>query len=493
MATNPVVSLPRAGAVREALSKLELFVVSENVQSNDTVNAGAHILLPAAAWGEKDGTVTNSERRISRQRAFLPVPGDARPDWWIVTEVARRMGFGDSFPYDSPAAIFREHARLSAFENDGARDFDLGGIMDLDDAEYDALDPFQWPRAARAVSPARLFADGKFFTPSGKAQLIPVAPQPLANPPSRDYPLVLNTGRVRDQWHTMTRTGKSARLGGHNAEPFVELNPADAARFGLALGDLAAVESAAARVIVRVEITGTVAPGEVFVPMHWGSMFASDARVGALIAPAVDPISGQPELKAAPVRVRRYEPKWYGFALSRAPLDVPPHSYRAMSRGLGYWRYELAGEELPVSWPEWADRLLGSRAARIELCDAAGGRYRGANVEGERLQACLFVATSKALPSRTWLATLFAPDRRADADRLAILAGRAPKGGVETGPILCSCFSIGRSTLLRAIRGDKLVSVEAIGKALRAGTNCGSCVPELKGLLAQAAAEAPAP
>jgi assimilatory nitrate reductase catalytic subunit len=164
-----------------------------------------------------------------------------------------------------------------------------------------------------------------------------------------------------------------------------------------------------------------------------------------------------------------------------------------MSRGLGYWRYELAGEELPASWPEWADRLLGPRAARIEFYDAAGGRYRGANVAGERLQACLFVATTKALPSRTWLATLFAPAKLADADRLAILAGRAPKGGVETGPILCSCFSIGRSTLLRAIRGDKLVSVEAIGKALRAGTNCGSCIPELKGLLAQAAAEAPAP
>jgi assimilatory nitrate reductase catalytic subunit len=114
-------------------------------------------------------------------------------------------------------------------------------------------------------------------------------------------------------------------------------------------------------------------------------------------------------------------------------------------------------------------------------------------VEGDRLQACLFVATTKALPSRTWLATLFAPAKLADADRLAILAGRAPKGGVETGPILCSCFSVGRSTLLRAIRGDKLVSVEAIGDALRAGTNCGSCVPELKGLLAQAAAEAPAP
>ena len=128
MATNPAVSLPRAGAVRDALKKLELFVVSENVLSNDTVNAGAHILLPAAAWGEKDGTVTNSERRISRQRRFLPLPGEAKPDWWIVSEVARRMGFADAFAYASAADIFREHAALSAFENDGTRDFDLGAL-----------------------------------------------------------------------------------------------------------------------------------------------------------------------------------------------------------------------------------------------------------------------------------------------------------------------------------------------------------------------------
>src|SRR5258706_16443542 len=128
MATNPAVSLPGAGAVREALKTLELFVVSENVRSNDTVNAGAHVLLPAAAWGEKDGTVPNSERRISRQRAFLPVPGEAKPDWWIVSEVARRMGFGDAFRYASAADIFREHAALSAFENAGTRDFDIGGV-----------------------------------------------------------------------------------------------------------------------------------------------------------------------------------------------------------------------------------------------------------------------------------------------------------------------------------------------------------------------------
>ena len=190
------------------------------------------------------------------------------------------------------------------------------------------------------------------------------------------------------------------------------------------------------------------------------------------------------------MRVRRYEPRWYGFALSRAPLGLPATSYCAVSRGAGYWRYELAGEEVPASWPTWADDVLGPGASRIELSDVAGGRYRGAHVENETLQSCVFVATTKSLPSRNWLATLFGAQKVSDADRLAILAGRAPKGTLEAGPVVCSCFAVGRSTLLRAIRGDKLVTVEQIGKALRAGTNCGSCIPELKGLLAQSSPSA---
>jgi assimilatory nitrate reductase catalytic subunit len=355
------------------------------------------------------------------------------------------------------------------------------------------MQPFQWPSPAGAGRSPRLFADGRFFTPSRKAQLVPTPPRAPAERVSSDYPLVLNTGRVRDQWHTMTRTGKSPRLAGHCAEPFVQLHPLDAARFGLTLGDLVEVATAAGRIVVRLELTQSVAPGQIFVPMHWGSVFASNARVCALIASAVDAISGQPELKCAAARVRRYEAKWYGFALSRARLELPATSYRAVSRGAGYYRYELAGEDLPASWPEWADAVLGPKSTRIELLDVAGGRYRGANVADDRLQACAFVATVKSLPSRNWLATLFASRSLSDTDRLAILAGRAPKGALEAGPTVCSCFAIGRSTLLRAIRGDRLVSVEQIGKALRAGTNCGSCIPELKGLLAESAASAAAP
>jgi assimilatory nitrate reductase catalytic subunit len=487
MSTNPVVSMPDADRVRRALERCELVVVSDCVRETDTT-ACAHVLLPAATWGEKSGTVTNSERRISRQRKFLPEPGESRADWWIVTQVARRMGFAAEFPYESPAAIFREHACLSAFENGGARDFDIGAVAELADAEYDALEPFQWPRPAGGGPAPRLFADGRFFTRSGKAQFVATAPRSPAYRADAEYPLVLNTGRIRDQWHTMTRTGRSPRLTGHYPEPFVQVHPVDAKRFGLTTGDLADVRSAIGHVVVRLEISDAVVPGQIFAPMHWSDRFATLARVGAVIPSAPDPVSGQPELKHAPVKLTRYAPAWYGFVLSRVPLAPADCSYVARAQGQGYWRYELAGEQLPSSWSAWADGLLGPREERLEFSDSAG-RYRGARVVGDRLQACVFVGTTKALPSRTWLASLFAEDALADAARYAILAGRSAKPGMETGPIVCSCFSVGRSTLLRAIRAQTLVSPEQIGKALRAGTNCGSCLPELKALLAEGAAD----
>src|SRR5438105_8069086 len=172
MGTNPAVSLPNADGVREALKRLELFVISENVVSNDTVDAGPHVLLPAQAWGEKSGTVTNSERCISRQRAFLSSPGEARPDWWIIGEIAKRLGFGAAFNFSSAADIFREHAALSAFENDGDRDFDIGGLSALSDEGFDMMAPVQWPIRLDGQPQARFFAEGGFFADEGKAKFI---------------------------------------------------------------------------------------------------------------------------------------------------------------------------------------------------------------------------------------------------------------------------------------------------------------------------------
>src|SRR5713101_6429468 len=301
--TNPAVSLPDADAARAALKKLELFVISENVRSNDTVNAGAHVLLPAQAWGEKSGTVTNSERRISRQRAFLDPPGESKPDWWIVSEVAKRLGFAVTFYFGSVADVFREHAALSAFENDGRRDFDIGALKSLSDEAFDAMAPAQWPAREDAPPQQRFFAEGGFFANDHKARFIAPEVPALRTETTAGRPLRLNTGRIRDQWHTMTRTGISPRLGQHLPEPFVEVHPDDALRFAVADGDFARVVTDYGQCILRVVVNERQQRGMLFAPIHWSEANASAARVGALVAPFTDPFSGQPENKATPVSI----------------------------------------------------------------------------------------------------------------------------------------------------------------------------------------------
>jgi assimilatory nitrate reductase catalytic subunit len=477
MATNPAVSLPRAGAMRDALRKLELFVVSENVLSNDTVNAGAHILLPAAAWGEKDGTVTNSERRISRQRSFLPLPGEARPDWWMVSEIARRMGFADAFAYATAADIFREHAALSAFENNGARDFDLGALARINDAAFDALDPVTWPmREGEQADATRFFADGGFFTADRKARfIVPEAPA-LRDDASDAYPFVLNTGRVRDQWHTMTRSGLSPRLGQHTPEPFVEVHPAVARFFGLK--DFARVVTVHGEATFRVLPTESQQPGSLFVPIHWNGETASSARTGDLVAPHTDPWSGQPEAKATPARVEPVEFAWRGFALTRAPVTLPEGTWWTRVTLPGGIGTLFATNDRPERWRERATAwMAGDRA---EFIDLRRGIYRAASFHEGRLAAALFLGPSDAVPQWDAVKVLFESEALGETQRRMVLSGRAADGLAETGPVICACFGVGLTVIRDAIASKAATNVEAIGKALRAGTNCGSCLPELK-------------
>ena len=283
----------------------DFVVVSDITAANDTARL-ADVLLPAAAWGEKDGTVTNSERCISRQRPFRAAPGAARPDWAIMADVARRMGYGPAFDYETPSEIFREHAALSGIAGQLGRDFDISGLAGLSDAEYSALSPIRWPVTATR-SGGRFFGDGRYFTPSGRARLLPVASKAPAAAPSATLPFILNTGRVRDHWHTMTRTALSPRLSSHLAEPFLEVAPEDATQLSLRPADLAEVRTDLGRAVLRVMVTDRVPRGQVFAPIHWTAETASDGRIGALVPAATDPISGQPESKAAPCAVTRFE------------------------------------------------------------------------------------------------------------------------------------------------------------------------------------------
>lgn len=489
MATNPVVSLPDADRARAALRRCELVVVSDCAADTDTT-ALAHVLLPAASWGEKDGTVTNSERRISRQRQFLAPPGEARPDWWIVSEVARRMGLEEAFRYESPREIFDEHARLSAVACRASLAFDITGLAGLSAREYEDLEPTQWPVQRRgAGGVARLFQDGRFMHPDGKAKLIPVHPRAPANATDKSYPFALNTGRIRDQWHTMTRTGRAPRLTEHLPEPFVDLHAHDALLTSVREGELATVRTRWGSMVARVRISGEVSRGTLFVPMHWNDCHASEGRVGALVNPVVDPLSGEPEFKHTPANIQPFPVEWYGVVLSRQPIAARAMTWWTLIYGAGYLRYELAGREVPADWAQWVRDLLGVQAPDadyLEYCDPASGVYRLAYLSADRLEACAYIFRRPELPARAWLASLFAKEKLEPSERTALLAGRPLRAGDDAGALVCSCFGVGRRTLHRLIASEGLTDARQVGERLRAGTNCGSCLPEIRALLAVA-------
>jgi assimilatory nitrate reductase catalytic subunit len=467
MATNPAVSMPDAHKARIALANCPFVVVSDCIGATDTARY-AQVKLPALAWGEKSGTVTNSERVISRQRGFFAAPGDAKPDWWALAEVGKRMGWPAAFSYGGPADIFREFAAQTAFENGGARLLDLGEHATTDDDAYDAMAPFQWGGA----SP---FADRPFPTPDGRARLVPVRHVPRAGG-GRTFRLTLNTGRYRDQWHTMTRTGLSPRLSQHRREPLVEVHPDTIQRFGLSDGALATVETANGSSIFRVASTPDQRRQEIFVPIHWTDQTSGGGRAGLLPGQDRDPVSGQPGFKNTPAMIRPYAPEWTGFLVTRDAPATPDCAYWTRVRTAHGWVTELAGEgdtaTLLALLPE------GARAAVI---DHRRGVVRSAILQEGILRAALFVSRHGGLPPRDWLAAQL---EGAGASPVELLAGRPATPAPDRGAIICVCFDIGVTAIVEAIGTQSLATVEAVGAALGAGTNCGSCRPAIAGLLA---------
>ncbi|WP_132655447.1 MULTISPECIES: nitrate reductase [unclassified Rhizobium] len=490
MATNPVVSLPDATRVEAAIATCPFVVVSDILQKTDTTRH-AHVLLPSLGWGEKDGTVTNSERRISRQRPFLDPPGEARADWWQMAEVGRRMGFSAAFDYASPADIFAEHAALSAFENDGSRDFDVGAYAETRAPAYDALKPFQWPQPLGAEKrETRFFAEGGFFHPDRKARFIAVD-APATDRTDAAYPFTLNTGRIRDQWHTMTRTGKSARLSSHIAEPFAEIHPRDAMELGVADAALVRVESAYGKAVIRALVTERQARGSIFVPMHWSDQNSAQARIGAVVNPATDPHSGQPASKNVAVAIGRYRADYYGFAVSAAKPEVSDADYWALAKADGGWRLELAFNNGHEDWTAWCRQIFAipDHVEPIGYADRQSGDRRIAFFDEERLLAALFLARGPVAVARNWAVSQLTADHRDQRRRFAIIAGRPGADRPDPGATVCSCFSIGVNQIVAAVRSG-CRSVEAIGNELKAGTNCGSCRAEIRGIINACVADA---
>ncbi|MCB2060148.1 MAG: molybdopterin-dependent oxidoreductase, partial [Novosphingobium sp.] len=463
MATNPAVSLPDSGFIREALARCPTVVASEVIADTDTTRL-ADILLPALAWGEKDGTVTNSERCISRQRALFPAPGEARADWRILCDVATRLGWGEDFAFARPADVFREYATMSALAGRHGKMFDLTDKADISDWDYEAMKPFQWG----GEHPLK---DG-FPTPSGKAQLVPVSPPVEAS--DKNFPLRLNTGRYRDQWHTMTRTGLSPTLSQHRREPLLEVHPLDAAAQGLHDGGLARVLSARGTAVFRVALDDRQRPGEIFVPMHWTDAMSGEGRCNRLPGPATDPVSGQPGFKNIAARIEPVQPEWRAFLVTREVPGTPELLYWTRARVAGGWLFELAGEGAVD-----CDALL-PEGERLEAADKARGMRRIA-VRGKdgSLEAALFVTRSGELPPREWVASRLGDDEASPAE---LLAGRPSTPLPDRGPVVCVCHGIGEHEIVEAA-GAGAETVAAVGEATCAGTNCGSCRPAIARLI----------
>ncbi len=521
--TNPAQSMPDQATVRRALERAELVVVQEAFSTTATC-AFADLLLPATTWGEKTGTVTNSERCITRVLPSVAAPGEARHDWAIAVEFARRLGTALGphtsgglnaaalFPYADPEAVWNEHR-----ESTRGRDLDITG---LSYAVLEQLGPQQWPcpegavPAANGMGKERLYTDGIFPTDSGKARFANAVYRPVAEPRESRYPFSLTTGRLRDQWHGMSRTGTLGRLFGHVAEPAVQMHPQDMARRQLADGDLVHVTSRRGSIVLPVQGSDEVAMSQAFIAMHWGEEFLSGmgdhgqrlAGINALTTPAYCPISRQPELKHAAVKILKAELPWSLLGLAWFPDDQALSAREAL-RGLmarfpfasctpfgrersGVLFRAAAHEPAPDALLEEIEQLLGITGAQVlRYADRRRGQRRAMLLsrrdDHAELTACLLAGDTRAEP---WIKTLLQDALPAQAYGRQLLSpgAKAPVALQSRGKQVCTCFNVSDVAIAERLQrsaGSDDARLADLQKALQCGTNCGSCVPELKRLV----------
>lgn len=500
MATNPVVSLPNSSKIKAALEKCPLVVVSDCIADTDTTRC-ANVLLPAKGWAEKSGTVTNSERRISRQRTLIASSDSLtnqrlhspKADWWIMCQVALRMGFS-GFNFTSEADIFREYCQMTTADNNGARDLDLGGLAQVSNEEYDQLSPQQWPlntaaaicdgtaSSQEAIPQKRFFSQGGFYTPSKKGRFVAVNYRPPASTISKEYPMILNTGRIRDQWHTMTRTGLSVSLGAHKPEPYVQLNPQDARCFDLKEGDIADIFNIWGSAKARVQLSSEMNPGQLFMPIHWSDVESSHGKVCNLVSPDVDPVSAQPEAKFTPVSITSWEYLSEGLLLSREPINTQAFEYWVQRRVNGGYLYYIAQSH---SEPLLLDTIkalchVDCDHTRIDFNNDSQQQYRCATMINGDVNTLYVIAPRLCDTDYAWLDNLL--DKPLDVDcQRSILSGK-PAASLVSGQQICACKQVGELTILNAIK-EGANTLEAISECTGAGTGCGSCLPEIGKIL----------
>lgn len=350
--TNPLVSLPDASGVEAALRRAEFIVVQDMSARADTLSL-AHLVLPAATWLEKEGTMTNSERRISHLPRVKTPPGEALPDAEILIRFARAMGWGTHFSYKEPSEIYAEHAGLTRHTRIDVSALDYGRLQ--------GSGGLQWPvTAAAPQGTPRLFTDHRFYRPGGRARIHAVEDSNPSEPPDRRFPLILTTGRIRDQWHTMTRSGKVNALSQHQPRPVCELHPADAAKRDIREGDPVRVSHARGEVLVTARISDQIKKGVVFLPMHWGRQAEKPfARANNLTVMRVDPLSKQPDFKYTAVEVSRY----------RKPAEKLLVAGDSAAAAEWIRRYRALHTEDSITWLCGAAKRCASPAEALRLLE----------------------------------------------------------------------------------------------------------------------------
>ncbi len=494
--TNPVHSMPDIERVRMALSKAEFVVVQEAFTQTDTVPY-ADVLLPASSWGEKSGTVTNSERRISRVRAAVQAPGEARPDWWIANETARRLetrlaaGHARAdrpplFPFASPRDVFDEHRALTV-----GRDLDIGA---LSYPRLEADGPLQWPYASGATAgTARRYTDGVFATADGRACFHATAYRGVAEPADARYPFRLLTGRLRDQWHGMSRSGRTGASFNHAPEATLSMRREDAARRGVKDGDLVTVTSRRGRLVLPVETTDDVPSGTVFAAMHWSGQFLASGGINEATIGAVDPDSKQPELKHAAVRVEAAKLPWRLVAAKRGDVLALREAVQPLLAARRYASIRVEGDDLLVvsaadvdADAPWTERLhdalgLARGDELLEYRDARRGRAQRVAWNGELVDG--FLVTGDTSPAAALIEQIrTASPWEGPRHAIVLLGGDAPARSLAPRVrVLCNCKQVTQPQIEQAIANG--AGLDALKSTLGCGTVCGSCVPEIKRLL----------
>ena len=542
--TNPAQSMPDQATVRRALARAEFVIVQEAYATTATAD-WADLLLPATTWAEKDGTVTNSERCISRVRTAVrppqanasgsdcPISGDGpRHDWAIGTQLAMRLQaslqphWPDLFPYTSPESIWNEHR-----ESTRDRDLDITGLS------YPMLDtqgPQPWPLPQGQVGgQVRLYEDGTFPTADGRASFAAVPHRPVAEERESAFPFSLTTGRLRDQWHGMSRTGTLGRLFGHVPEPSIQMHPQDMARRGLAEGELVRVTSRRGSVIVPAEACDQLGLGQVFMAMHWGSEYLSGqslsgevlAGVNALTTSAHCPTAKQPEFKHAAVRIDKAALPWTLLGLAWLPADVAHTTQLALRAFMPQFAFatcvpfgrERSGVLFRAAATHAPDahllddmeRLLGLHTPNtLRYSDPKYGQRRAVRLyrpgghdtpaEAAVLEAFFLAGDTR---SQAWIKTLLQEELPAQAyGRQLLLPSAQPpdalaSAALQAGPQVCTCLNVSQPTIaahLSTTAGSAAERLASLQASLKCGTQCGSCLPELKRLVASVAQKLPA-